>query len=157
MKEYNKKDFAEGFVDLKENVFIKWAAKDVLESPEGENFMRLVAQIIVRINDKALAPAPVKVLNNAIGTEQDCRVAIAKLADKKGRVWVPLYTEANEIAEKVTSKTVLNMPIRSILEDAYSTERVEGVIINPFAEGLMLDKELLGIILENSGGKDNEK
>ena len=147
----------------RENLLIKLAAQEVMKTRSSEDFVTLVSQLIVRINDGGEAPTPMTDVNNVMsqidlssvvlgGTfklDQDVRLRIAKFTDGSGRRWVPLFTEDSEVAKSDASGVVMNMPIRNLICEGYNVPDVEGVVINPFSECVHLDKKLLKVIVEH--------
>ena len=170
-EEYTRGESAVEGADYKENLFIKFAVEQALETRNVDELMQLIAQLIVRIRDEGEAPTPMEDLNNVMGQvdflsmiagdrfvlDKGLRLRISKLTDENGKDWIPLFTDVDELEKQRTSNIVMNMPIRSIVEDGYYAKTVEGVVINPFGQSLRLDKRVLEIIVKNIGGEENEK
>ena len=77
------------------------------------------------------------------------------VVDDDGNEWFPLYTDDDELGQGVTSGIVMNAPIKVILENAFNSDRVQGVVINPFSEKMILSKQAVEIILAK--WEDDEK
>ena len=77
--------------------------------------------------------------------------------DENGNEWFPLYTDMDEIEGHVPSCITMNVPIRTILENALNSDRVMGVAVNPFTDQMLLAKKIVGVILDEWEGDKKEE
>ena len=70
--------------------------------------------------------------------------------DESGKEWFPLFTDNEELRKKPTTNISINVPIRIILEDGLNSDRVEGIVINPFGLSMPISKDVLKIVLSKS-------
>ena len=150
---------------FRDNILIKNKVEQARKTHKGEDLMSVLVQIILRIRAEGEALTPMDDVNNVLDgldisdmtigdsftLDQGLRLRITKLTDKEGKYWVPLFTDEDELRKGETSNLTLNVPIRTVIEDGYYAKNIEGVVINPFGESLMLDKELLKVIVEHVG------
>lgn len=158
-------ELPEGIDDYSENVHIKDVCRRLNETHREEDLVTLVLKLCERINAEGQAPTPMVDVNNFLGTldpgeitlgnefslGEDLRLRIFALTDKKGRRWLPLFTSEDEINHEQTTTLLLNAPIRIIVEDGYWCDTLEGVVINPFSDNILLGKEILGVVMKRIG------
>ena len=146
----------------RDNLPIKAAVAQVLETKKVEDLMGLIAVILTRISQEGEAPTPMDDINNVMGQlaldektigdsvtlGQDLHLKITRMVDGNGDKWVPLFTDEEEMNRQPTSNLTMIVAIRSIIDIGFRAEDVKGVVINPFGQNMMLDKELLKLIDE---------
>lgn len=65
----------------------------------------------------------------------------------KGHVLVPFATAGEEESRrKQCGNVIMSIPLYDMMEIAYKSEKVEGLVINSFGKYVRLTKELLGFI-----------
>lgn len=153
------------------NKYIKIAIDMIKEEQNEEAYDRLFRVLWKRILEEGTAPTPMVDVNGVIesidpksltvgGTftlNQEMRLVINKLQDGEGNVWVPLFTDDDEINEAARTNVQINMSILKILQEVYLYEKSNGLIINPFGNAMAVPKEVLKILIdsyeEKNGGK----
>lgn len=80
--------------------------------------------------------------------DEDLRMTIDKIMDKDGNIFVPLYTDEEEVNRGQTTNLRVNLSIRTILEEAVSYEKSCGLVINPFGESVIIPKEGIRMVLD---------
>ena len=80
--------------------------------------------------------------------DEDLRMIIDKIMDKDGNIFVPLYTDEEEVNRGQTTNLRVNLSIRTILEEAVSYEKSCGLVINPFGESVIIPKEGIRMVLD---------
>lgn len=150
------------------NKFIKMATDMVRNSGEKEALLVLLDVLRMRLAEEGEAPTPVVDKNgvmNAIDVsslvmgqefkiEEEIRLTIDKIKDPDGNIWVPLYTDNDEIDKGNTPNIRVNMSIEVLLEEAVSYEESKGVVINPFGEPVTIPKEIVKLLLDEY--RDNQ-
>ena len=131
------------------------------ENPEQENLFTVLGVLTKRVKEDGEAIAPMVDVNqvmrnidlnqvcvgDSITLDSEMRLIFETLQDEQGREWIPLFTDENELNAGETANVRINVPIRSILENGLTSERAEGVVINPFGQSMVLDKQLLQMFL----------
>lgn len=88
---------------------------------------------------------------------EEVRLRMDTVTDEEGNEWFPLFTDEEELHKQPTSNIIINSPIREILRNGAVSDRVKGVVINPFGERLALPQDVLKITLkgmEEDNGKE---
>ena len=147
------------------NLCIKEVAEQMVEKPCYENFLHVIAELIIRINDDGVAPMiMMNELHITLGFDPDIDADEVFAADESignrmsvlvnddGCRWIPLYSSRDELRDVPETNVVKDIPIRTILEYAYDEEGVDGIIINPFTDSVALRKEALKIVFDNADG-----
>ena len=151
--------------DYRENVHIKDVCRRLNETHKEEELVTLVLKLVERIKADGQAPTPMVDVNNVLGTldlgqitlgnefclGEEMRLRIFALTDKNGKRWLPFFTNEEEVNHEQTTSLILNMPIRMLVEDGYECNTLEGIVINPFSDNILLGKEILGIVMKYIG------
>ena len=95
--------------------------------------------------------------NDVITTDRPLRLVIDQMQDGAGRLWIPFFTDDDEVSKGQTANVVMNLPIRNLLESAYGMEKVEGLVINPFGDVMTLPKSILQIIVNELKARKESK
>lgn len=151
------------------NKYIKMAADMVRKSGEKEAFLVLLDVLRVRLTEEGEAPTPMVDKNgvmNAIDLsslvmgkefklEEDLRLTIDKIKDSDGNIWVPLYTDNDEIDKGNTPNIRVNMAIEVLLDEAVRYEESKGLVVNPFGDPITVPKEIVKLLLDEY--RNNQK
>ena len=143
------------------NSIIKLAVEKIYELESQENFVRVITAIQKRLEEHAEVIVPVIDENHVMdsvdpekltigGTlkiEHEMRLTIDKLINEHGDIWVPLYTDEEEINKGETSNIRINMDLLTVIEEAVCYEKSNGLIINPFGKRMVIPKKYLQILL----------
>ncbi|MCF0111883.1 MAG: SseB family protein [Erysipelotrichaceae bacterium] len=142
------------------NRFIKTAIRAYYDKRTKENLLSLLDILINCLLDGSEAPTPMADEHNSFETldvenlhEGDIlhfdhmQLRMETLTDPSGSQWFPLYTDREEIEKGETSNIVANVTLENILRSGLVSDRVEGVVINPFGQKITLEKYILEIIL----------
>jgi len=145
------------------------AAQAGLTNGVDEKFNVLKA-LHLRVAEDGEAPMPMVDVNNAFGSldpdnikmgetfslGQELRLRMDTVMDEDGNEWYPLYTDEEEVNKQPTTNVIINASIKVILETALNSDKVQGVVINPFSEKMILSKKAVEIILAEWEGDDQE-
>ena len=151
-----------------DNKFIKMAAERCYNERNEKNLLILLNVLRKRMDDKGEVMMPMIDVNGAmsqltaddicLGKEyqitEEVRLRMDTVIDEEGNQWFPLFTDEEELNRKETTNIRINTPIEQILRNGVTSDRVLGVVINPFGHMLTIPKEILKIVLKE--GKDNE-
>ena len=62
--------------------------------------------------------------------------------------WLFLFTNDEEASKEKCGDVIMNRALIEMLEVAYESDKVAGLVINPFGKYISLDKEMIVMILE---------
>ena len=144
------------------NLDIKNAVEEMKKNSSDECFIRLMVELIIRINDEGTVPTPFQnefrvvwgigpdtELSDVFSEDENMGNKIVVIATDNDRCeWLPLYTSREELRELAETNTVREVPIREIVEQALCDDEFSGIIIKPRTDGLVLHKEALKAILK---------
>ena len=144
------------------NMYIKDSIKECKESEDKDPAMVFV-EIILRMNEEGKAPMPLMDITHIVfeldpdieaedifdgGPEPE--EVFVFVEDEDGNKWFPLYTDMEEIDVCARGNAVREVPIRNILEKAIYTPGIKGIIVNPHTDGLAINNEGIGFMLERA-------
>ena len=147
--------------DYANNRCIKEAAAAVAQTADVETKFALFKALHERVLEDGEAPMPMVDVNNALGSVsledikfgkdfslgQELRLRMETLTDGDGNEWYPLFTDEEEANKESTTNIIINASIRVILENALNSDKVQGVVINPFTDKMILAKQGIEVIL----------
>ena len=145
------------------------AGKAALTNGVDEKFNVLKA-LHLRIAEDGEAPMPMVDVNNAFGSldpdnikmgeafslGQELRLRMDTVVDEDGNEWLPLYTDEEEVNKEPTTNVIINASIKVIFENALNSDKVQGIVINPFTEKMILSKKAIEIVLGEWEGDDKK-
>ena len=142
------------------NKYIKLAVAKAKESLKAEDMILVLEAVAGRIADHGQAPTPMVdmchmvealspddvILGKSFSFDHDLRLRMDTMKDEQGGEWFPLFTDEEELNRQPTTNVTLNVDIKAIVENGLVSDRVKGVVINPFGQPLPLPKDLLKLI-----------
>lgn len=145
------------------NKYIKMAVAHIAKTNSVDDKLMLLKVLMKRMDEEGEAPTPMIDVNNVIGEfdpdkmvagkpfqiDKEMRLRKDTMKDGEGNEWFPLFTDDEELNKQHTTNLIINHPIRIILEDGLKSDRVKGVVINPFGQAMTLTKEILKVLFEN--------
>lgn len=149
------------------NILLKDAVTEMVKNPCEENYLPVIAELIMRVNDGGTVPVPFQnEMHVALGFDPDMEIEdvfpedmemgnnVTVLYDTEfGYKWLPLYTGREEILRDRKEVTVKDMSIRELIEQALDNEELMGIIINPDNDCLVVCRDALEFILDNADGE----
>lgn len=153
------------------NKYIKMCVARINETNNVEDKIMLLRVLHKRILEEGEAPTPMVDVNNVIGEFDPDKLVAGKpfqigkemrlrkdtMSDNDGNEWFPLFTDDEELNRQPTTNIIINHPIRIILEDGLKSDRVKGVVINPFGQAMTLPKEILKILFDKMEECENKE
>ena len=153
------------------NKYIKMGIKRFTQTLDEEDLVVVLGILRKRMNENGEAPMPMIDVNGVMdGLDPDSiclgkdfqiteevRLRMDTVTDEEGNEWFPLFTDEEELRKQPTSNIIINSSIREILRNGAVSDRVKGVVINPFGERLALPQDVLKITLkgmEEDNGKE---
>lgn len=142
------------------NKYIKMAVEKVKKSRQAEDFFLLLEVISRRIDEHGQAPTPMVDVNNVMGEmnpdnvvmgkqfklNNDLRLRMDTMTDENGDQWFPLFTDDEELNKQPTTNITINTDIEMIVHNGINSDRVKGIVINPFGQALPVPKDVLKLI-----------
>ncbi len=174
-KTYKIVNGASGEDPYENNKFIKMAVNQIAKTNSVDDKLMLFKVLMKRMDEEGEAPTPMVDVNNVIGEFDPDKMLAGKpfqigkemrlrkdtMKDGSGNEWFPLFTDKEELDKQPTTNIIINHPIKIILEDGLKSDRVRGVVINPFGQSMTLTKEILKVLFENynkiKGDNKNEQ
>ena len=143
-----------------DNKYIKLAVAKAKESLKAEDMILVLEAVAGRIADHGQAPTPMVdmchmvealspddvILGKSFSFDHDLRLRMDTMKDEQGGEWFPLFTDEEELNRQPTTNVILNVDIKAIVDNGLVSDRVKGVVINPFGQPLPLPKDLLKLI-----------
>lgn len=144
------------------NKYIKAAIELIHEDQDEASVARLLDVLLKRIREDGEAPTPMVDKNNvmeafdlesitigeSVTLGQELRLTIDKMQDADGNIWVPLYTDEDELNKGNTPNIRINMSILTLIQEACQYDKSMGLVINPFGESFTIPKDILKIVLD---------
>lgn len=146
------------------NKYIKMAVEEIYANGSNEDYFRLLHVLAKRMIEEGEAPTPMVDVNNVlmpavdvdnlnvgdtVTVTEETRLCMDTMTDSENKQWFPLFTDNDELNKQPTTNITINAPIKVILENGINSDRVEGIVINPFGNPLTLNKDILKIIFEH--------
>ena len=152
------------------NKYIKMAAYNAGHTNSVDDKFDLLRVLHKRIAEDGEVPMSMIDVNNTFGRvdpqdiifgrtvtlEEELRLRMDTVVGEDGLEWYPLYTDEEELNRKPTTNITMNVAIKQILQAALGNDKVSGVVINPFAEKMILSKQAVEIILAEWEGDKEE-
>lgn len=114
-----------------------------------QNIFGLVAEeIAMSAKFLVVATFDKQIENNGLGyakLEEDTKISLTALRDPEGRFFIPAFTDPSEVAKwegRPADSTVV-YTFDKIAEMMNDENAPTGIVINPFTDNLLLDKELI--------------
>ena len=144
------------------NKYIKMAIERFYKTKNQEDLIVLLGVLRKRMGEDGEAPMPMIDVNGVmdglnpdslcLGKDfqitEEMRLRMDTVVDKDGDQWFPLFTDDDEVDKQPTTNIRINTSIKMILNNGLNSDRVKGVVINPFGQMIMLPKDILKIALK---------
>ncbi|MDD6570932.1 MAG: SseB family protein, partial [Thermoflexaceae bacterium] len=85
---------------------------------------------------------------DVVSPDQDVRIRMDTVTEGKEEEWFYIFTSEAELRNKQCGNVIMTIPLYDMMDIAYRSEQVHGLVVNPFGEFVRLDKKLLGLILK---------
>lgn len=79
------------------------------------------------------------------------------IKNKDGQIFIPIYTEKEQIPKEPKAEAVMNMPFPIVAEVAIKNPEGAGVVVNPFSNNLIIKTPLLERVVEVEKAKREGK
>ena len=114
--------------------------------------MRMEGHVLVpfvTVNEDAFSGLDIENIKegDTFRLNEDVRLRMDTVSEGKDEEWFCLFT-SEELRKQQTGNVIMSLPISEMLETSVRSERVKGVVINPFGKFVRLDKDILKVILQ---------
>lgn len=159
---YEFTDDEEREINFEDNKYIKVAIDAIYKKLEKtDDFLDelnlLLDVLYKRLCDEGQVIAPMVDENGAMNSidlsklslrepfclDKELHLTIDKIQDREGKIWIPLYTDEDEIDKGVTPNVRINIDIFEILKEAICYEESNGLVINPFGRPINIPKDVV--------------
>ena len=82
-------------------------------------------------------------VGDTICMEEQARLRMDTMKDPEGNLWLPLFTDMDELHKGQTANVIMPVYIYDVLEFGLNGEDLSGVVINPFDKPFTLTKDML--------------
>lgn len=80
--------------------------------------------------------------------EHDVRLHMDTVTEGKDAEWFYFFTGEEESRRQQCGNGIMSIPLYDMMEIAYKSDKVQGLVINPFGKYVRLTKELLGFLIK---------
>ncbi|MBO7402595.1 MAG: SseB family protein, partial [Lachnospiraceae bacterium] len=127
-------------------------------------YLAFLNALAKRATDGGRVPVPFEDVNNAfsgnfdpdqvqpgdtIRTDAQVRLKMDTMRDPEGNLWLPLFTDMDELHKGQTANVIMPVYIYDVLEFGLNGEDLSGVVVNPFDKPFTMTKEMLKSFLED--------
>ena len=134
------------------NECIKWAVEDAVKGHSPISKAHVMSVLTHCMAAGYEAPTPMVDANGVLGDikaedlkegdtlriEEEVRLQFDTMKNEAGVEFMPLFTDEEELRRGNTTNVTLNVPIEMILMNGMTSERVAGVVINPFTQNFVM-------------------
>lgn len=151
----------EAAIGLKDNRYLEKAISIFYETSTKENLVQILAVISKRMEQQGqliaavepsqsvfdlFDPAHLKV-GDTVTAQEDLHFRLRKIQTKDGREWLAAFTSDEEV-HKGEATSTLAISMEDHLKEVLDMDSVAGVIINPWGQSFLMDKELIQILFQ---------
>ena len=149
--------------DLVGNVAIETAIDQLYVKDDENNFLFLITMFCSRMKSKGHVLVPFVIIGedmfsdldvyslkegDTLTLDHDVRMHMDTVTEGKDEEWFYFFTGEEELRRQQSSNVIMSIPIYDIMQIAYKSEKVQGLVVNPFGKFVRLNKELLGFIIK---------
>ena len=161
---------SEEYEDLSGNAAIETAIHQLYEKEDDNSMLFLLTMFWSRMRTKGHVLVPFVTVGkdlfsdldvyrlkegDVVSPDQDVRVRMDTVTEGKEEEWFYFFTSEAELRKKQCGNVIMTIPLYDMMDIAYRSELVHGLVVNPFGEFVRLDKKLLGLILKEYEEKWN--
>ena len=151
------------YEDLSGNAAIETAIHQMYAKDDKNSLLFLLTMLCGRMKSKGHVLVPFVTVGedmfsdldvyhlkegDTLTLDHDVRLHMDTVTEGKDEEWFYFFTGEEESRRKQCGNVIMSIPLCDIMEIAYKSEKVQGVVINPFGKYVRLTKELLGFILK---------
>ncbi|MBP5655270.1 MAG: SseB family protein [Clostridiales bacterium] len=162
---YERHDIGQEPDSYANNKYIRMAVERIYETDSVSDRKKLLAVLLRIMEEEGEAPMPMVDVNGVldgitiedievgktIQFDRDLRLRMATVTDNCGNEWFPLFTSEEECQKKYVSNIIINVPVEVILNNGRTSDRVTGVVIDPYGVSMKIPKDILGLLFKVYG------
>ena len=149
--------------DLSGNAAIETAIHQMYAKDDKNSLLFLLTMLCGRIKSKGHVLVPFVTVGedmfsdldvyhlkegDTLTLDHDVRLHMDTVTEGKDEEWFYFFTGEEESRRKQCGNVIMSIPLYEMMEIAYKSDKVQGLVINPFGKYVRLTKELLGFILK---------
>ena len=149
--------------DLSGNAAIETAIHQLYAKDDKNSFLFLMTMLCGEMKNKCHVLVPFVTVGeemfsdldvydlkegDALTLEHDVRLIMDIVTEGNDEEWFYFFTGEEELRRKQCGNVIMSIPLYDMMKIAYKSEKVQGLVINPFGKYVRLTKELLGFILK---------
>ena len=149
--------------DLSGNAAIETAIHQVYAKDDKESFMFLLTMLCGGMKSKGHVLVPFVTVGedmfsdldvyqlkegDTLTLEHDVRLHMDTVTEGKDAEWFYFFTGEEESRRQQCGNVIMSIPLYDMMEIAYKSDKVQGLVINPFGKYVRLTKELLGFLIK---------
>ena len=151
------------YEDLSGNAAIETAIHQMYAKDDKNSLLFLLTMLCGRMKSKGHVLVPFVTVGedmfsdldvyhlkegDTLTLDHDVRLHMDTVTEGKDEEWFYFFTGEEESRRKQCGNVIMSIPLYDMMEIAYKSEKVQGLVINPFGKYVRLTKELLGFILK---------
>lgn len=146
------------------NIYIKMAVEHCYNERNEENLLTLLNVLCKRMAEGGEVLMPMIDVNGTMSSltsddlclgktyqiTEEVRLRMDTVVDNDGEQWFPLFTDEEELDRQPTTNIRINTSIEQVLRNGVNSDRVRGVVINPFGHMIAIPKEILKFVFKEN-------
>ena len=145
------------------NALIENAIINLYEKQDNDSFIDVVTSICFRIKQDGCGMVPFVTIGEGMFSDLDVyslkegdtvtldhevRIRMDTVAAGDGEEWFYIFTNEDEIHKQPVPEVVMEIPFADMFDIAGRSDKVAGVVINPFGKYFKADKKVIECIFE---------
>lgn len=130
--------------NIADAIYEFYKAKNEDEYEEG--FVGVLNALAEQMSEKAMVPSP---FLDVVREDGGHTLVIDVMNDDKGQMWLPVFTDDQELCKGKTANVHMEYPLENIVRAALARGDVAGLVINPFGQAFSLPKDFVETFLED--------
>ncbi len=154
---------AEENEDLSGNEAIEIAINQLYEQDDKESFLFLLTMLCSRMKNEGHALVPFVEVGegflsdmdvyqlkegDTVTLDHDVRLRMDTVTENREEEWLYLFTCEAELRKQQCGNVIMSIPIADMLRIALDSDKVLGLVINPFGRYVKFDKDILKLLLD---------
>ncbi|MFQ7574630.1 MAG: SseB family protein [Lachnospira sp.] len=149
--------------DLSGNAGIEAAIAQLYQKDDKESFLFLLTVLCARMKCEGHGLVPFVEVGegffsdmdiyrlkegDTVSLDHDVRLRMDTVTQDKEEEWLYLFTSEAELRKQQCGNVIMSIPIKDMLQTALDSDKVSGLVINPFGKYVKLDKKILEFLLQ---------
>lgn len=145
------------------NELIEKAIDCIYEEPDSDSLIDFLIVLCIRMKEDGNGLVPFVTVGegmfpdldvyslkegDTITLDHEVRIRMDTVTEGDGNEWFYIFTNSDEVHKKPVPDVVMEIPFAEMFEAAEKSNKVNGVVINPFGKYFKLDKKLIECTFE---------